>query len=57
MAYFGVTNADAAVEKVIANGGAIMGAIDDGPFGRIAALRDVQGAAFKIVEIVESPTT
>lgn len=57
VAYFGVTNADAAVEKVIANGGAIMGAIDDGPFGRIAALRDVQGAAFKIVEIVESPTT
>jgi predicted enzyme related to lactoylglutathione lyase len=48
--YFGVANADETVEKVIANGGAIMGPIEDSPFGRMAALSDSQGAVFKIVE-------
>jgi len=49
--YFGVANADETVAKVTANGGEIMGTIDPSPFGRIAALRDPQGAVFKIVEV------
>jgi predicted enzyme related to lactoylglutathione lyase len=38
------------VAKVVANGGKIMGHIDDSPFGRIAALMDPFGAIFKIVQ-------
>ena len=49
--YFGVANADDAVAAVTANGGAVMGSIDDSPFGRIAALKDPAGATFKIVEV------
>jgi uncharacterized protein len=48
--YFSVTNADETVALVTANGGKIMGPIDDSPFGRIAALVDPSGATFKIVE-------
>ncbi len=48
--YFAVANVDETVARVQANGGKIMGSIDDSPFGRIAALADPQGAIFKIVE-------
>jgi predicted enzyme related to lactoylglutathione lyase len=48
--YFAVANADETVAVVTAHGGMVLGAIDDSPFGRIAALRDPGGANFKIVE-------
>jgi predicted enzyme related to lactoylglutathione lyase len=48
--YFLVENADETVARVKEHGGKIMGNIDDSPFGRIAALMDPSGAAFKIVE-------
>ena len=48
--YFSVANADETVALVIKHGGKIMGNIDDSPFGRIAALMDPSGAAFKIVQ-------
>lgn len=48
--YFSVANVDEAVAIVTQHGGKIMGNIDDSPFGRIAALTDPSGAAFKIVE-------
>jgi predicted enzyme related to lactoylglutathione lyase len=48
--YFSVADADEAVARVKQHGGKIMGNIDDSPFGRIAALMDPSGAAFKIVE-------
>jgi len=48
--YFLVANADDTVAVVTQHGGKIMGAIDDSPFGRIAALIDPSGATFKIVE-------
>lgn len=51
IAYFGVANADDAVATATHHGGAAMGDIDDSPFGRIAALKDPSGAAFKIVEV------
>ena len=48
--YFSVADADETVARVKGQGGKIMGNIDDSPFGRIAALMDSSGAAFKIVE-------
>lgn len=51
VSYFAVANADETVAAVLAHGGQIMGAIDDSPFGRIAALKDPSGATFKIVEV------
>jgi predicted enzyme related to lactoylglutathione lyase len=32
------------------HGGEIMGNIDDSPFGRLAAVTDPSGAAFKVIE-------
>jgi predicted enzyme related to lactoylglutathione lyase len=46
-----VANVDETVANVVAHGGAIMGDIDQSPFGRIAALRDATGAVFKVVEL------
>lgn len=51
VSYFGVANADETVATVLNHGGQVMGPIDDSPFGRIAALKDPDGATFKIVEI------
>jgi predicted enzyme related to lactoylglutathione lyase len=48
--YFSVANADETAAAVIKHGGKMMGPIDDSPFGRIAALMDPGGAAFKIVQ-------
>jgi predicted enzyme related to lactoylglutathione lyase len=48
--YFSVASADETVALVTRHGGKQMGNIDDSPFGRIAALMDPGGAAFKIVE-------
>lgn len=50
MTYFSVADADAAVKTVIEHGGKAMSAIDDTPFGRMAAVMDPHGAYFKIVE-------
>ena len=47
---FAVANADETVAVVTKHGGKVMGNIDDSPFGRIAALMDPSGAAFKVVE-------
>lgn len=52
--YFGVADADAAVAVVTANGGKVLSAIEDTPFGRMAALADPAGAQFKIVEVPAS---
>jgi uncharacterized protein len=49
--YFAVANVDETVAMVLANGGAMMGDIDQSPFGRIAAFRDASGAVFKVVEL------
>jgi predicted enzyme related to lactoylglutathione lyase len=54
MTYFAVANADETVARVKEHGGKVLGPIDDSPFGRIAALMDPAGAAFKIVEPPQS---
>ena len=48
--YFTVANVDESVALVTKHGGKIMGNIDDSPFGRIAALTDLSGATFKILQ-------
>lgn len=48
--YFLVANADETAATVTQHGGKVMGPIEDSPFGRIAALMDPSGAAFKVVE-------
>ncbi|HEX5690543.1 MAG TPA: VOC family protein, partial [Roseiflexaceae bacterium] len=50
IAYFSVENADETVQRVKDHGGTVMGGVDDSPFGRIAAIKDPAGAAFKIIE-------
>ena len=47
LTYFSVANADEAVAVAKKNGGKAMSNIDDSPFGRLAALADPSGAAFK----------
>ena len=48
--YFLVTNTDETAATVTKLGGKVMGPIEDSPFGRIAALMDPTGAAFKVVQ-------
>jgi predicted enzyme related to lactoylglutathione lyase len=48
LAYFAVADADAAVAAAGANGGSVLAAPFDTPFGRMAALADPAGATFWI---------
>ena len=48
--YFAVANADETAALIAANGGKLMGAIDDSPFGSLAAAADPAGAIFKIIQ-------
>ena len=48
--YFSVADADKAVATAVELGGQAMSAVEDTPFGRMAALMDPAGAFFKIVE-------
>lgn len=51
VSYFAVANTDETVEKIVKNGGKVMGNIDDSPFGRLAAAMDPFGAPFKIIQL------
>jgi len=48
--YFAVANTDETAATVAKLGGKVMGPVEDSPFGRIAALMDPNGAAFKVVQ-------
>ncbi|MBI5878362.1 MAG: VOC family protein [Chloroflexi bacterium] len=48
--YFTVANTDEAVAIATRQGGKAMGTTDDSPFGRLAALADPGGAAFKVIQ-------
>lgn len=48
--YFGVPDADAAVEKVKALGGSVVSPAFDSPYGRIAFLTDPFGANFNVMQ-------
>ncbi len=48
--YFGVTDADASLARVVELGGAVVMAAEDTPYGRLAAATDSTGAMFKLVQ-------
>ncbi len=48
--YFGVADADAALERVVELGGAVLEPAQDTPYGRLAAVADPTGAAFRIMQ-------
>lgn len=48
--YFAVQNIDAAIEAIIASGGAVLDGPTDSPFGRSATVADPEGATFQINE-------
>ncbi|GAA1349586.1 VOC family protein [Falsarthrobacter nasiphocae] len=50
--YWGVEDTDAAVELAEKNGGTLLLPAEDSPYGRVAALMDPFGAAFKVVQAV-----
>jgi predicted enzyme related to lactoylglutathione lyase len=47
--YFGVDDADTALEQVVALGGSVVAPAEDTPYGRLAAATDPTGAQFKLV--------
>jgi predicted enzyme related to lactoylglutathione lyase len=47
--YFWVDDTDAAVAKAQALGGAVVGAAEDTPYGRLATVTDPSGATFKLM--------
>ena len=53
--YFAVDDADAAVEKVTALGGAVLRPATDMPYGRNADVADPQGAAFSVIKPAPGP--
>jgi len=48
--YFGTDDTDAAVARTVELGGAVTQPAEDTPYGRIAALTDCTGAAFRLVQ-------
>lgn len=47
--YFAVPDTDAAVEKVLALGGAVVEPAQDSPYGRVAAVADDLGGTFMVI--------
>ncbi|EHR49160.1 lactoylglutathione lyase family protein [Saccharomonospora marina XMU15] len=54
MAYFGVTDTDAAVARVGELGGSVLRPPQDSPYGRMSAVTDNQGAAFSLISVTSS---
>jgi predicted enzyme related to lactoylglutathione lyase len=51
--YFRVADTDASIEQAVGLGAALVMGPDDTPYGRLAALTDPMGAAFKIMQAPE----
>lgn len=51
MAYFGVDDTDAAAQKVVELGGEVLHGPFDTPYGRMAVIKDPQGAVLSIVSV------
>jgi uncharacterized protein len=51
--YFGVADTDAAVDRAIELGGGVVAPAWDSPYGRMAVVRDDQGAAFSLMSVSE----
>jgi predicted enzyme related to lactoylglutathione lyase len=48
--YFGTTNADATLAKVVELGGQVVQAAEDTPYGRLATAADITGVHFKLLQ-------
>jgi len=48
--YFGVPDADAAVASIVDLGGSVIMPANDTPYGRLAAVTDPTGAAFRVMQ-------
>ena len=51
--YFAVADTDAAVERATELGGSVVAQAWDSPYGRMAVVRDDQGAAFALMSVSE----
>ncbi|NKQ58257.1 VOC family protein [Amycolatopsis sp. K13G38] len=49
--YFGVSDTDAAVAKVVELGGTVTGEAKDSPYGRLAQVTDNQGVPFSVISV------
>lgn len=49
--YFGATDTDASLARVIGEGGSTLSEPQDTPYGRTAAVTDDQGAAFRLISV------
>jgi len=51
--YFAVTDTDAAVQRAVDLGGSVVAPAWDSPYGRMAVVRDDQGAVFAVMSVSE----
>jgi predicted enzyme related to lactoylglutathione lyase len=51
MTYFGVTDVDEAIARVVELGGIAVGDPTDSPFGRFATVGDPLGAPFRVLDV------
>jgi uncharacterized protein len=52
--YFGATDTDASVARVIGEGGSTLREAENSPYGRLATVTDDQGAVFSIISVAGS---
>jgi predicted enzyme related to lactoylglutathione lyase len=53
LVYFGVDDADEAVDQVVKLGGSLLRPASDSPYGRMAVVADDQGAAFAVIAVTQ----
>lgn len=53
--YFGATDTDATLARVIGQGGSTIREPQDSPFGRVATVADDQGAVFSLISLAPAP--
>jgi hypothetical protein len=53
--YFGTADTDKAIDRLTANGGKVLRAASDSPYGRMAIVADDQGAVFSLISTPEDP--
>jgi uncharacterized protein len=53
--YFGATDTDATLARVIGQGGSVLREPQDSPYGRVATVTDNQGAIFSLISVAATP--
>ncbi len=49
--FFGAEDVDKTIEVIVANGGSVVRAAEDTPYGRLAAVTDPTGAGFNLTSL------